>query len=71
MPKMIRSCPFKPMRPVKEGWPWDDLGCPGLSPWEQLWELILKGLRVSLGLIWLTAMWTNSRSQARAGSKLD
>jgi hypothetical protein len=35
----IRSCPFKSLKPLREGWPWDDLGCFGLSVLDQIWEL--------------------------------
>jgi hypothetical protein len=41
--KIIRSCPFKASRPLREGWPQDDLGHVDISPLDQLWELILKG----------------------------
>jgi hypothetical protein len=50
-PRTIRSCPFKASRPPKEGWLGDDSGCFGLSPLDQLWELVLEGPQVSLGFI--------------------
>jgi hypothetical protein len=71
VPRTIRSCPFKTSRLPKEGWPWDNLGCLNLSPLDQLWELVPKDPRISLGLIQLKAMWTSSRSQALVNSKLD
>jgi len=49
--RKVKSCPFKALRLPREGWPQDDLGRLSLSPWDQLWELVLEGPRISLGQI--------------------
>jgi len=43
-PKTIKTCPFKASRSPKEGWPHDDFGHFDLSPLDQFWELVSKGL---------------------------
>lgn len=51
VPRKIRSCPFKALRSLREGWPRDNSGHFGLSPLDQLWELVLESPRINLGLI--------------------
>jgi hypothetical protein len=51
--KTIRSCPFKSLKQLREGWSRDDFDHVDLSPLDQLWELFLKGPHVNLGLIQL------------------
>jgi len=29
---IIRNCPFQALRSLREGWPWDNSGCPDLNP---------------------------------------
>ncbi len=36
--RKVKSCPFKALRSPREGWPQDDLGRLGLSPWDGSWS---------------------------------
>jgi len=53
MLRTIKSRPFKAWRLPREGWPRDELGCPSLSPLDQLGELVPEGPQISLRLFWL------------------
>ncbi len=47
---------------MEKGWPHADSSHFGVSPFDQLWELVLEGPQVNMGLIGLMAMWYDSAS---------